>query len=412
VGAGAGITVNNDTVALSTSGVTAGTYGQESTKTLTYNDTFTVPVVTVDTYGRVTSANEYTLTMPGTDEFDNYIPLTGSSNVSGDITSSAKITATEFVGPATQLKTGRTLKVNLARTSASTAFDGTANITNIGVSGTLAVGNGGTGQTSAINAANAFLNALTTGDSVPSDNDYFISQYVNGGTTHTTFHRRPVKHLYSYIKGKTDTVYVKLTGSSNITGDLKTSGSVEATDGFKGDLNGNAATATALTSSAGAINNPIYFADGKPAATIWTVGNKDYGEHNCNNVTYNFSGYYTSNGPATSLGATTNDGSLWAQAYSDIWVTQIAQDYRDGALFVRGKNNGTWKPWLAVLDSSNFHDFLKDTYVNVAGDTMTGDLQMGSNVIHSKYYKITDGSTDKATYQYNSADDCIELVFA
>jgi hypothetical protein len=206
--------------------------------------------------------------------------------------------------------------------------------------------------------------------------------------------------------------YIPLSGSSSITGDLKTSGSVEATGGFKGDLNGNATTATALTSSAGAINNPIYFADGKPAATIWTVGNKDYGEHNCNNVTYNFSGYYTSNGPATSLGATTNDGSLWAQAYNDTWVTQIAQDYRDGALFVRGKNNGTWKPWLAILDSSNFHDFLKDTYVNVAGDTMTGDLKMGGNVIHSKYYTITDGSTDKATYQYNSTDDCVELVFA
>ena len=50
--------------------------------------------------------------------------------------------------------------------------------------------------------ANSFLNTLTTGDSVPADNDYYISQYVNGGTTTTTYHRRPVSKLYDYIKTK------------------------------------------------------------------------------------------------------------------------------------------------------------------------------------------------------------------
>lgn len=573
-----------------------------------------------------------------------YIPLSGTSGVTGDITSSAKITATEFVGPATQLKTGRTLKVNLSSTSASTAFNGTANITDIGVSGTLAVANGGTGQTTAINAANAFLNALTTGDSVPSDNDYFISQYVNGGTTHTTFHRRPVKHLYSYIKGKTDGLYVKLLGSSDITGDLKTTGNIEgaiitaktkfvgnlegtadrakqdadgntisstylkeagdtmtgtlgfkshylikpvadyrttsnkltgmititlpasigntmislwvdvynyvtntsfsahiggyayenstwahnpfamvyganhkvrlghngtnfviyigetdsewnypqisvrdvvmgysqsysnwfkdwsisftnttpanitaddgtsgrnichyawttknfnpsnyiplsgssaitgdlktsgkmeAANGFKGDLDGNAASATKLTSNAGAANNPVYFSDGKPVATIWTVGNKDYGAHDCNAIDYNFAGYYSSNGPGTTVGATPpGDGALWSQAYSTSLVGQIAQDYRNGALYVRGKNNGNWQSWRTILDSTNFSTHLNSTYVNVGGDTMTGDLKMGGNSIHSKYYKITDGTNVKATYQYSTTDDCIELVFA
>jgi hypothetical protein len=53
---------------------------------------------------------------------------------------------------ATALKTGRTLKVTLGSTNASTAFNGEANVHDIGVSGTLAVGNGGTG-----------LNTLTSG---------------------------------------------------------------------------------------------------------------------------------------------------------------------------------------------------------------------------------------------------------
>ena len=54
---------------------------------------------------------------------------------------------------------------------------------------------------------NTALNLLTTGSDNPVDNDYFISQYVNGGTSTTTYHRRPVVKLYNYIKGKLDSVY-------------------------------------------------------------------------------------------------------------------------------------------------------------------------------------------------------------
>lgn len=50
--------------------------------------------------------------------------------------------------------------------------------------------------------ANAMLNSLSTGSSTPEDNDYYISQYVNGGNTTTTYHRRPVSKLYEYMKNK------------------------------------------------------------------------------------------------------------------------------------------------------------------------------------------------------------------
>ena len=69
---------------------------------------------------------------------------------------------------------------------------------------------------------------------------------------------------------------------------------------------------------------------------------------NANDVTYNAHTYYTSNGPATSLGASTNDGALYTQAYSSSWIAQIAQDYRNGNLYTRGKNDGTWKSWRKV----------------------------------------------------------------
>ena len=49
---------------------------------------------------------------------------------------------------------------------------------------------------------NAQLNTLTTGNSTPTDNDYYISQYTGGGTTTTTYHRRPVSALWNYMSGK------------------------------------------------------------------------------------------------------------------------------------------------------------------------------------------------------------------
>lgn len=67
-------------------------------------------------------------------------------------------------GTATTLATGRSLKVSLGSTSASTTFDGSANITDIGVSGTLGVGSGGTG-----------LSSYTSGDIL----------YASGSTTLT-----------------------------------------------------------------------------------------------------------------------------------------------------------------------------------------------------------------------------------
>lgn len=51
------------------------------------------------------------------------------------------------------------------------------------------------------------INTLSTEASVPTDADYFVSQYVGGGTTTTTYHRRPVSALWSYIKEKTDGLY-------------------------------------------------------------------------------------------------------------------------------------------------------------------------------------------------------------
>ena len=120
-----------------------------------------------------------------------------TSDVNKETVTDAKI--------AEKLKTARNLKVALNSTVAQ-SFDGSADVENIGVGGTLSVTNGGTGQTTAKDACNDFINALDTGSSTPVDNDYYVSQYVNGGTTTTTYHRKPMSALWNYIKGKIQSV--------------------------------------------------------------------------------------------------------------------------------------------------------------------------------------------------------------
>ena len=85
---------------------------------------------------------------------------------------------------------------------------------------------------------NKLINDLGTATATPQDGDYFISQFVGGGTETTTYHRRPMSSLWAYIKNKTDAQYatsghthsnyLPLTGGT-LTGDLTTSGVLKAT---------------------------------------------------------------------------------------------------------------------------------------------------------------------------------------
>ena len=92
---------------------------------------------------------------------DNEITFRVSAGDGVVFKASGEIEATKFDGAlegnadtATALATTRALQVTLSETDSSN-FDGTAAVTDIGVTGTLAVGNGGTGVTSMTNLKNA-----------------------------------------------------------------------------------------------------------------------------------------------------------------------------------------------------------------------------------------------------------------
>lgn len=59
---------------------------------------------------------------------------------------------------------------------------------------------------------NAAINLLSTGTSTPSLADYYVSQYASGGTTTTSYHRRPISALWNAFKGL---ITLTTTGSGN-----------------------------------------------------------------------------------------------------------------------------------------------------------------------------------------------------
>lgn len=140
-------------------------------------------------------------------------------------------------------------------------------------------------------------------------------------------------------------------------------------------------------------NNNTYNFSGASFAS----GNSNNGEHNANNITYNSHTYYTSNGPSKALGASTDDGSIYSQAYSSTWVSQIAQDYRNGRLFVRGKNNNVWQSWKRIAQYEEIPTTLPANGGNsdtVDGYHANGLLTALSN--SDKGISITVGGTTKS----------------
>ena len=147
---------------------------------------------------------------------------------------------------------------------------------------------------------------------------------------------------------------------------------------------------------------PIYWTGSAFATCIVSFGNQSYGEHNANNINDNGIKYYNSNGPSTSLGATTSNGALYSQAYSTSWVAQIAQDYRNGGLYVRGKNNGTWQSWYRVWDNrttyvSGGKGYIGSTEITQVNNSDTVDGHHQDHLLPYRYtygQQTNSGSTD------------------
>lgn len=110
---------------LPTSGVTAGSYGLSSNKTGEHGKDFSIPYITVDTYGRITSISNKTLTLPTDNNTDtkvtqaaaittngNYPIILGYSTSTSSVTDTVNKASTLTYNPSTKVLTaGETLKI-------------------------------------------------------------------------------------------------------------------------------------------------------------------------------------------------------------------------------------------------------------------------------------------------------------
>lgn len=182
--------------------------------------------------------------------------------------------------------TARKLKTNLARTSNST-FDGSADQENIPVTGTLPVGNGGTGRTS-VTSGNYVVGAGTSamvekapkdvGSNVLSslddksnassyadfvDNDFVVgSDHVNASTiSASTFVRRTALNLWNYIKSKLSGSDVNIGGNAATATNATTADTAKAYDPTFSGTN-------SIASKFGTKADDISYSDGSPDASL------------------------------------------------------------------------------------------------------------------------------------------------
>ena len=124
-----------------------------------------------------------------------------------------KLSTSGTAAAATKLATARTIRTNLASTSTA-SFNGTANITP-GVTGKLAIANGGTGGTSGLEAANNLkLLYLNGGNSISSGSD--LNDYLNSGVYYSGSSSNIIDNLPSGAdKAFNMLVFHPTSGSSN-----------------------------------------------------------------------------------------------------------------------------------------------------------------------------------------------------
>ena len=163
-----------------------------------------------------------------------------------------------YKGTDTDTNTWRPVVNNLTSTSAdsslSAAMGKSLNDSITSLSNSLAKTLKIDGSNGTPAGVSALINKLDAGSSTPTDADYYVCQYAGGGTTNTTYYRRPMSAMWNWIKAKTDTLYPTKSGSG-----------ASGTWGIS--ISGNAATATKIgTSTVGSSTMPVYIKSGAPTA--------------------------------------------------------------------------------------------------------------------------------------------------
>ena len=78
-------------------------------------------------------------------------------------------------------------------------------------------------------------------------------------------------------------------------------------------------------------------------------------------------------------------------AYSDIWKTQLAHDWRTNNLYARVCSNGTWSTWKTILDTGNYTSYCATSE--------------NFNALYSEVEKINDSTIPNIKADINDLED-------
>ena len=255
-----------------------------------------------------------------------------------------------------KLKTARQLAVSLSNTSTNTTFDGSANVTNIKVSGTLPIANGGTGATTKKAAEYAINGDVPQATAAMQDNFQIVFAQVGSAQnpTNGVFLYRTASTVWNYMKGK-----LSSDSNVNISGNSATASAAQT----------GSALETAIDSKAN-IANSVYYVVGShdytaystsATYTKWTSGAAYTSSNSC---VYGGIAYYCSTAISTPEAWT---ASHWTKIPTPTWTGTI-----DGITELSTGLKLAYKVPIAGGSSS--------TYLNING-------------LGTKYIRRNDGNT-------------------
>ena len=206
------------------------------------------------------------------------------------------------------------------------------------------------------------INKLSTGDSTPTDADYYVCQYAGGGTSMTSYHRRPVSALWSYIKSKTNSTYLPLSGGTM-------SGQIRSTNKGGSWISSRDNSIVRASSPSKDSYNPVV--SQYTTAGEWSIGNL-YGEES---LTFSYTtdaNYNSKNNTSTRVTIDKNGGAHFNAVYNAVY-----NDYAE--FFPRGE--ATEPGDIVALDLTSDHE----SYIKA---TATSKIVAG---VHSDEYAMLIG---------------------
>lgn len=170
--------------------------------------------------------------------------------------------------------------------------------------------------------------------------------------------------------------------------DLATfSGGISATnitaDSFIGELNGNASTATALTTSAGSATQPVYFSSGKPVACTYTLSKSVPSDAKFTDTTY--SAATTSAAGLMSAADKSKLDAITASADTVSFSSSLTSGTKIGTITI----NGTGTDLYCQTNTNTTYTFTNGTNgftvtpSDGSAQTVTVTPSIASNVIYS-----------------------------